>query len=158
VPEAPRIIAGFNDVAVMGQPIQQRRRHLGVAKYGWPFRKAKVGGDCDTGALVQLRQQMEQQRTAGLAKRQIAQLVKNHEVGIHQPMRDLSLFAGRLLQLQRIDELDGGEEAYSLAMPADCLNTQGGGQMCLAGARSANEDQIVRGVQKRQRVQETSWR
>jgi hypothetical protein len=76
---------------------------------------------------------MEQQRTAGLAERQIAQFIENHEVGIHQPMRDLSLFAGRLLQSQRIDELYSGEEAYSLAMPADCLNTQGGGQMRLAG-------------------------
>jgi hypothetical protein len=30
--EAPAFVAGFDDVAMMRQPIEQRGRHLGVAK------------------------------------------------------------------------------------------------------------------------------
>jgi hypothetical protein len=29
--EAPAFISGFDDIAVVGQPIEQRGRHLGVA-------------------------------------------------------------------------------------------------------------------------------
>jgi hypothetical protein len=35
VTEAPTVVAGFDDFAVMCQPIGQRRRHLGVAG-PWP--------------------------------------------------------------------------------------------------------------------------
>jgi len=37
----------------MGEPIEQRRRHLGVAEDGRPFAEAEVGGDDDAGALVE---------------------------------------------------------------------------------------------------------
>ena len=30
--EAPAFVAGFNDVAVMGEAIEQRRRHFGVVE------------------------------------------------------------------------------------------------------------------------------
>jgi hypothetical protein len=32
--ESPAVIAGFDDIAVVGQAIEQRGRHLGVAEYG----------------------------------------------------------------------------------------------------------------------------
>jgi hypothetical protein len=31
--EAPTVIAGFNDVAMVGQPIEQRGGHLGVTEH-----------------------------------------------------------------------------------------------------------------------------
>jgi hypothetical protein len=34
VQEAMALVAGFHDVAVMGQAVQQRGRHLGVAEHG----------------------------------------------------------------------------------------------------------------------------
>ena len=46
---------------------------------------------------------MEEQGATGLAERQISQFIENHQVGIHQPMRKLSLLASRLLQFQGID-------------------------------------------------------
>jgi len=46
----------------MGEPIEQRRRHLGVAEDGRPLAEAEVGGDDDAGALVERAQQVEQQR------------------------------------------------------------------------------------------------
>ena len=57
--EAPGFVAGFDDVAMMRQPIQQRRSHLGVAEYTRPFREAEVGGDEPAGVLVQLGQQVK---------------------------------------------------------------------------------------------------
>lgn len=48
----------------MGQTIEQSGRHLGITKDGRPFAEAEIGGDDDTGALVKLAQQVEEQRSA----------------------------------------------------------------------------------------------
>ena len=45
--EAPALVAGFDDFAVMGQPIEQRGGHLGVAEDARPFGEGEVGGDDD---------------------------------------------------------------------------------------------------------------
>lgn len=60
--EAEAIVAGLQDVAVMGKPIEKRRGHFGVAEHGGPFAEAQVCGDDDAGALVEFAQQMEEQR------------------------------------------------------------------------------------------------
>jgi hypothetical protein len=66
--EAVRLVPGLHDVAVVGKPVKQRSCHFGVIKHGRPFREAQVGRDDDPGVFVQLRQQVEQQGTAGLAE------------------------------------------------------------------------------------------
>ncbi len=38
----------------MGDAVEQRGRHFGVAKHRWPFPERQVGGDDDTGLLVEL--------------------------------------------------------------------------------------------------------
>lgn len=43
--EAPAVIAGLDNVAVMGEPVEQRRGHLGIAKDARPFAEGEVGGD-----------------------------------------------------------------------------------------------------------------
>ena len=40
--EAPTVIAGLDDVAVVGQAIEQRGRHLGVAEHAGPFAEGEV--------------------------------------------------------------------------------------------------------------------
>jgi hypothetical protein len=62
--EAEAIVSSLQDVAVMGEPVEQRRGHLGVAEDGCPFAEAQIGGDDDAGAFVERAQEMEQQRTA----------------------------------------------------------------------------------------------
>ena len=64
--QAPGLVTCFDDVAVMGETVQQRSRHLCVAKDATPFTEAKIGLDDDAGVLVEFEQQMEQQRTTGL--------------------------------------------------------------------------------------------
>ena len=46
----------------MGEPIEERSGHLGVAEHGGPFAEAQVCGDDDAGALVEFAQQVEEQR------------------------------------------------------------------------------------------------
>ena len=58
--EAPGFVTGFDDLAMMGQAIKQRRGHFGLTKDGWPFAEGEVGGDDDGGALVKLADEVEQ--------------------------------------------------------------------------------------------------
>ena len=75
VPEAVAVVAGFQDVAMVGEPVQQGRGHLGIAEDIGPFAEAQVGGDDDAGALLEFAQQVEQQRTTRCTERQVTQLV-----------------------------------------------------------------------------------
>ena len=62
--ESEAIIASFENMASVGKPIEQRRGHLRITKDRRPFAEAEIGGDDDAGALVELAQQMEEQRAA----------------------------------------------------------------------------------------------
>jgi hypothetical protein len=42
--EAPAVVSGLDDVAVVGQSIEQRGRHLGVAEHTRPFTKGEISG------------------------------------------------------------------------------------------------------------------
>ncbi len=53
-PEA--VVPGFEDVAMMGEPVEQGGRHLCIAEHAGPFTEAEVGGDDDAGVLVELAQ------------------------------------------------------------------------------------------------------
>ena len=98
----------------MGEAVEQRRRHLGVAEHGSPFAEAQVGRDDDAGSLVELAEQMEEQRSAGGAERQVAQFVEDDEIGVGEPGCDLAGFALKLLLFESVDEFDGGEEPERL--------------------------------------------
>ncbi len=58
-PEA--VVAGFDDVAMMGEAIEERRCHFGVAKNSAPFAESQVCGDDDAGAFVEFAQQVKEQ-------------------------------------------------------------------------------------------------
>lgn len=78
--EAPAFVAGLDDVAVMGQSVEQCRGHLGVAEDDWPFAEVEIGGDDHRGLLIEMADQVEQELTSGLGERQIAELVEHDEV------------------------------------------------------------------------------
>ena len=52
--DPPTLVPGLDDVAVVSDPVEQRRRHLLVAEYLRPFTESEVGGDNDGGVLVEL--------------------------------------------------------------------------------------------------------
>lgn len=62
--EAEAVISGLEDMAVIGEPVEQGRGHLGVAEDGGPFGEAEIGGDDHAGTLMELAQQVEQQCAA----------------------------------------------------------------------------------------------
>ena len=52
--EAIGLIAGSHDMTMVGEPIEQGGRHLGVAKDLRPFRDGQVRRDDDAGVLTGL--------------------------------------------------------------------------------------------------------
>src|SRR6476660_9710867 len=86
---------------------------------------------------------MEEQGSAGGAERQVAKLVEDDEIGVSEPGGDLAGFALQLLLFESVDEFDGGEEPDALAMVLDGLDADRGGEMCLACAGTADQDNIV---------------
>lgn len=41
--ESPTVVAGLDDVAVVGQPIEQCGGHLGIAEHPRPFAEGEIG-------------------------------------------------------------------------------------------------------------------
>jgi hypothetical protein len=41
-PEAPAVVAGLDDIAMVRQAIEQRGRHLGVGEDARPFAEGKI--------------------------------------------------------------------------------------------------------------------
>ena len=67
--EAPVLLAGLDDPAMVDEPVEQRRGHFGVAgEDAGPFPEGEVGGDHDRGGLGELADRVEQE----LAARQCA--------------------------------------------------------------------------------------
>lgn len=52
--EAEAVVSGFEDVAMVGEPVEQRGGHLGVAEDAGPFAEAQIGANDDAGVLVSL--------------------------------------------------------------------------------------------------------
>jgi len=65
-------------MAVMGESIQERRGHLGVAEHAGPFREAQVRGNDHADVFIQFGQQVKQQCTTRLGKRQIPKFIENN--------------------------------------------------------------------------------
>ena len=89
----------------MGEAIEERGGHLGIAEHAGPFTEAEVGGDDDAGALIEFAEEMEQQCAARSAERQIAQLIEDHEIGVDKPVGDLSGSALRLFLFEGVYQL-----------------------------------------------------
>ncbi len=45
--EAPAVVSGFDDIAVVGEAIEQCGRHFGVGEDARPFTEGEIGGDDD---------------------------------------------------------------------------------------------------------------
>src|ERR1700679_3867207 len=102
--EAEAVVSGFENVTAMGEAVEQRSRHLRVAEHAGPFAETEISRDDDAGALVEFAEQMEEQRSAGGAERQVAEFVKDDEVGIGEPAGGLG---GRSVVLFLVD---GGDK------------------------------------------------
>ena len=130
------VVSGFQDVAAGGEAVEERRGHFRVAEHGGPFAEAEVGGYDDADALVELAQQMEEQRTARGAEQQVAQFVEDDEIEAGQAFCDPPGLALGFFLFQSVDHLDGGEEADLSAFVFNGLDAQGGHCMSFADLNS----------------------
>src|SRR5207344_1633621 len=104
--KTPAVVTGLDDVAVVSQAVEQRGGHLGVAEHARPFAECQIGGDDDGGSLVKPADEVEQELTAGLCERQIAQLVENDEVHAGQMLGKPALPTVSGLGLKPVNEVD----------------------------------------------------
>jgi hypothetical protein len=109
--ESPAVIAGLDDVAVMGQPVEQCGGHLGVAEHAGPFAEGEIGGDDHGGALVETADEMEEKLAAGLGKWQISEFVQDDEVHSGQMLSEPTLTSIAGLDLEAVDKVDHIVEA-----------------------------------------------
>ena len=104
--ESIAVISGLQNVAAVGEAIEQRGGHFGVPKDRGPFTEAQVRRDDDAGALVEFAQKMEEQGPARGAERQVSQLIQDHQVSFHQRLCDLASLSLGLFLLQSVDQFD----------------------------------------------------
>src|SRR4030081_3583431 len=140
--EAPAVVTGLDDVAVVGQAVEQRGRHLGIAKHTGPLSECEIGGDDDGRAFVEAADEVEQELAAGLSEWKVAKFVKDDEVHPGQMLGDTALPSVAGLRLKPIDEVDDVVEAPAGTGP-DAASGDGYGHMCLAGACSANQHDVA---------------
>ena len=140
--EAPAIIAGLDDVAVVGQAVEQRGGHFGVTEDARPFTECQVGRDDNRGAFVKSADEVEQKLATGLGERQVAEFVQHDEVHACQMFGEPALASIAGLDLEPVDQIDDVVEATTGATP-DAASRNGDGQMSLAGPSSADQHGIA---------------
>ena len=140
--EAPTLVAGLDDFAVVGQAVEQRGRHLGVAKHTRPLAKGEVGGDDNGGALVEPAHQVEKQLATGVSEGQIAEFVEHDQVHAGEIFGEPALSIGAGFVLQPVDEVDDSVEAAAGAA-ADAGAGDGNGKMALAGTGSPDQHGVT---------------
>ena len=130
--EAPAVVAGFDDVAVVRETIEEGGGHLGITEDARPFAEGEVGGDEDRGALIELADEVEEELAAGLREGQIAEFIEDNEVDARQLPRQPALAAAAGLALEAIDQIHHVVEPAAGAS-ADTAAGNGDRQMRLPG-------------------------
>lgn len=90
---------------------------------------------------------MKQELGAHAGKRQIAKLVEHDDIRPTQLVGQASALAGKLLLLQEIGQVHEVEEPGARPV-SDRLAGDGYSQVRLAGARAADENDVLAGFQK----------
>ena len=99
----------------MGDSIEQRRGHLGVAEDLNPFAKVEVCRDDQAGLFIQLAHEMEQERSAGFREGHVTQLIQNHDINLREPSCHLAWVISGLLLDQQIHQVNDVKESNALA-------------------------------------------
>ena len=110
LPHAIAVAPDVDDVAVVQQAINQRRRHDLVAENGAPLLEALVGRQHRGGVFVARIDQLEEQHRPVAAHRQIANLVDDQQRRMGQYPQTTRQLARCLGLLQRFDQPGQGAE------------------------------------------------
>ena len=80
--DAPAFVSGLEEVALVGETIEQRCGHVQTAENVWPFPKEDVGGDENRGAFIKTADALKQQSVAGLDEWQQSSSSRHMRSGI----------------------------------------------------------------------------
>ncbi len=125
----------------MGEAVEERGRHLGVAEDGGPFAKREIGGDDHRGLFVELADEVEEELAAGSSEGQIAELVEHDQFEARELGGQMSCLADASFLLEAVHEIDGVEVAAARA-GADHSRRDRDREMGLAG-RLADAGHVV---------------
>ena len=134
---APAVVAGFDDLAVMGETVEECGSPFGVTKDRGSFTESKLGSDNDRSAFIEAADEIEQQLPACLGKGQIAQFVEHDEVNAGKGICKAALPAATGFSFEPVDQINDIVEAASGSF-ADAGLRNGHGQMALAGSGAAD--------------------
>jgi hypothetical protein len=127
------IIAGFQNIAVVRNPIQQRGAHLGTVEDLNPFPKIEVGGDDQRSFIIQLADQVEQQSPTGCKERQVTEFINDNSIHDGQLLGQIAGFALLFFLVQLIDQIHRVIESHAFSL-VNRRYGQSGCQMGLAGS------------------------
>lgn len=145
--EAPAFVAGLDDLAMVGEAVEECRSHLCVAEDGRPFAKGEVGCDDDGSSFVEFADQVEQELATGLGEREVAKLVQDQEVEAGDQIGGSTLALGARFGVELVDEIDDIEEPPAAAV-SDAGARDADREMGLAGPRAADQHEIALMIQK----------
>jgi hypothetical protein len=129
-------------VRVVDEAVDERGGDHGVAEDLAPRFEAAIGGDDDRAAFVAAGDQGEEQ-VGGLAfERQVADLVDDDQRVALDPLEFVVQRVAVLRLLETVDRLLGGRERDAVPGLAG-LDRQGDREVCLAGARRAEEADVA---------------
>ena len=117
LPHAIAVAADVDDMAVMQQAIDERSGHDLVAQDLAPLLEAFIGGQHSGCALIAPVDELEEEHGAGLADRQVADLVDDQERRIGEDLEAASQLAGGLGFFERGDEVGQSAVVDSAPVP-----------------------------------------
>ena len=126
----------------MGQAVEQRGRHFGIAEDGRPLAEGEVCSDDDRGTLIESADKVEEELAAGLGERQISELIENDEVQACHLIGETALSSVAGFSLEAVYKINHIVEAASCP-GADAASGNGDGKMGLASAGAADQHDIA---------------
>jgi len=90
----------------MGDPVEQRRRHFGITKDRHPFTELQIGGNDDTGLLIELADQVEEKRSSGFGERNVTQFINDDTICLTKLTDDFAGIAFSLFLNQGVDKIN----------------------------------------------------
>ncbi len=128
----------------MREPIEERGGHLRVAEHGAPLAEGEIGGHDERDALIELTDQVEEQRTAILRERQVAELIEDDDVLVEEPRGQATGLTLALLGVELVNEIDDAEEARAFPL-LDGVPGESCRQVRFPGAGAADEHDVAGG-------------
>ena len=114
--KAVAVAVGLDDVDAARDAVEERSGHAFVAQYLGPVLEGQVGCEQNALAFIGAADDLKQQFSADLGRRDVSELIENEQVEFGHPVEEtfeLAFFAG-LDQLG--DEVGEGKEADALRL------------------------------------------